>query len=293
MARDGAAIKFNADNLARQALCLLLGQGFATHKFGFVQLHEDTEASLKGRDVVAQFIAIEGQAHLKAQGISASEAAGFHLARSHQGLPSANDIGMGAIHLEAVLARIARAADDEGLAVFLQRGKVVELHVLQLHAQHLAAHLFGLRALNGQLSVVLALILGLYVESLGLAFYPGIVLVDVGGIDNEEELRLAHFIDEEVINSSAVFVEHHAVEYFAHGRTAHVVGEDVLHEAFGLGTRHKDFAHVAHVENTASLAHSIVFVCNIGILKRHLKTAKRHHLGAQLYMFLVETGSLV
>ena len=57
--------------------------------------------------------------------------------------------------------------------------------------------------------------------------------------------------------------------------------------------RHKDFAHMAHVENTASLAHSIVFVCNIGILKRHLKTAERHHLGAQLYMCLVETGSLV
>ena len=75
------------------------------------------------------------------------------------------------------------------------------------------------------------------------------------------------------------------------GCAGHVVGEDVLHVAFSFRTRHEHFAHVAHVEHAAGVAHSLVLVGDVGVLYRHFKTAERHHFGTEGNMAVVKTSS--
>ena len=194
---------------------------------------------------------------------------------------------MGTIDLEAVLARVACAADDDGLAADLNLLEGVEHELGTVQAERGQHQRLCLGSLDGELGVVVALVLGLGVEALDLLLNPGVVLVDVGSVDDEEEVVLAHLIDEQVIHSAAVGIEHHAVEDLAHVGSGHVVRKDVLHEALSLRTRDAYFAHVANVEDADLLTYGIVLRRNVGIDERHVEAAKGHHLGAECYMLIM------
>ena len=143
-----------------------------------------------------------------------------------------------------------------------------------MQAQHFFDHGFGLGALHCELAVEVALVVKPYVEALHLLLHPLNVLVDVGGVNDKEEIVVAHLIDEEVINGAAVGIEHHAVEYLAVGGTGHVVGEDVLHVALCVGACDAHLAHVRDVEDSAVLAHGIVFIGDVGVLDGHDESAE-------------------
>ena len=128
--------------------------------------------------------------------------------------------------------------------------------------------------MHGELSVLVALMVEVDVEAGGVLFHPGHVLVDVGGVDDEEEVLLAHLIDEEVVHGAAVGIEHHAVVYLSDGCSADVVREDVLDVAFGIGARDAHFAHVTHVEYTAMLPYGIVLVGDVCVLNGHDEAAE-------------------
>ena len=200
---------------------------------------------------------------------------------------------MRGIDFKAVLAGIACAAHDNGLALHVHLLERVEHQFLTRQAQHLLNNLLGLRALHGQLPVVVALVLGHGVELLHLFAYPGKVLVDVGSVDDQEEALVALLIHQQVVDGSAIGVEHHAVEDFAHGGTADVVGEDVLHEFLSLAARHQHLAHVAHVEHTAGGSYGHVLIGNVGVLNWHLESTKGDHLGPFLDVSLIETSPFV
>ena len=88
-------------------------------------------------------------------------------------------------------------------------------------------------------------------------------------------------------------MEHHAVEDFACGCAGYVVGKNVLHKALGILAPYEHFAHVADIEYAAGMANGIVLIRDIGVLKRHFKTAEGNDFRSQLYVLPVEACSFV
>ena len=89
------------------------------------------------------------------------------------------------------------------------------------------------------------------VVALCLLLHPLPVFVDVGGVDDDEIVVVAHLIDEKVIDRATVGIEHHAVENLACGHVADVVGENVVDILFCLMSSHCHFAHVTDIKHTA------------------------------------------
>ena len=289
MAGHGVAVELDAAQTLGRTLGLLLQQGLLADEVVLVKLHEHAQAGHHRGDLVAQLVAVEGQAHLEAQRVAATEAAGLH-AGLDQLVPAAADVLVGTVELETVLARIARAGDDDGLAVLLQRLHLVELQVAAGNLQHLLDRGLGLGTLDGELAVVVALVAQHDVEAFGLLLEPLHVLVDVGGVDREDVVVLLQLADAGVIDHATVLVAEHAVDHLARSHRADVVGENVVDVLLGLGTGDAHLAHVAHVEHTDVLANGIVLVNNATILDRHVKTAERGHQGSQSHMLIMKTS---
>ena len=288
----GTACQFYAHNLACQSFCLLLGKSLLADEVLLVEFHEHAKASLQRSDVVGKFIAVKRQANLKPQCVAATKGTWLHT-MGNELVPCTLYVGMASVHLETILARVARAAHDESLSLRVHGLEGIECQILASQPQALCHHLLRIRSLQGYLSVDVALVHGNHIESLCLSLYPGIVLIDIGGIDDEEELVVRHLVDKQIVHGAAILMQHHAIVYLAHGSTGNVVGEDVLHELLRLGTAHQHLAHVAHVEHAACLAHGIVLVHDVGVLDGHLKAPERHHLGTQCNVLVVKTCSFI
>ena len=114
---DSLVGQLDAHDATLRAFGLLLLQGFLTEELFLVELAEHRQTGHHGRDVVAQLVAVEGQTHLEAQGVATAQSAGQTALALHELVPRAADIVGRAIDLEAVLTGIARAAQDDGLAV--------------------------------------------------------------------------------------------------------------------------------------------------------------------------------
>ena len=128
--------------------------------------------------------------------------------------------------------------------------------------------------MHGKLAVEVALVVELDVEACCVLLHPSYILVDVCRIDDEEEVVLAHLIDQQVINRSAVGVEHHTVVYLSDGCSSHIIREDVLNILLSVGTCDAHFAHVTHIEDAAMLTHGIVLVGDVRVLDGHDEAAK-------------------
>ena len=93
-----------------------------------------------------------------------------------------------------------------------------------------------------------------------MLLHPGHVLVDVGGVDHEEKVVLAHLVYQQVVYSASVGIAHHAVEDLADGGVFHIVGEDVVHIPLGIGALDAYLTHVRYIEHTAVLAHGVMLL---------------------------------
>ena len=197
---------------------------------------------------------------------------------------------MHAINLETVLARVARAADDDGLRRAVEVGYFLERVERQLAAgqlQHLLHHALSLGTLHRQLSVVVALVGNGHLISLGQFLYPLDILVDVGSVDDQQETVGGLLVDQQVVHHAAIVVAHHAVENLPDGHSAHIVGKDVVHKVFGIVARDQHLAHVAHVEHTTGRTHGVVLVDDGCVLDGHVKASKGLHQRPQGHMFFV------
>ena len=235
-------------------------------------------------------MSVEWESHLEAQGVAAAESAGKHLARSDERIPHLIYIGVRAIQLESVLARISRAAGNDGLAVNLYLLEGVEGKVAYIELEQALHHLFALGALHGHLTIVVRLIVDDHVVALALLHYPGMVLIDVRCVHHQQIFPFAHGIHEQVIHAAPVGVAHDAVVDLAVGRTGDVVGEDVVDKLLGIRAADEDFAHVRHVEHAAGFAHGRVLLLDAGIFDGHIKSAERAHLGSESHVLVVQTG---
>ena len=284
----GLVVQFDAHQFAAYALGLLFQQGFAANELRLVELHKHRQSGHDGRNVLTQLVAIERQPHLEAQRVATAEAAGLHLG-GYQLVPALADVVVRGIYFESVLTRVTGTRDD-GLAYHLAG---VEHQIRALKPQHRLDDMLRLRPLNGYLSVKVGLVLQFDVEALGLLLHPRPVLVDVGGVDDQEEIVLAQLVDQQVVHRSAVFVAHHAVENLPHRHVCDVVGEDMVHVALGLAAPYCHLAHVAHVEQSDVFTDGGMLGCNTCILikQRHVEASELDHHGPQRHVLVVQTGT--
>ena len=146
--------------------------------------------------------------------------------------------------------------------------------------------------MHGQLAVVVALVLEVDVEARHLFLHPRHILIDVGRVDDEEEVVVAHFIDEQVIDRAAVGVAHHPIVDLSDGRIGDIIGEDVLHVALCIGPCDAHFAHVRDIEDTAVLAHGVVLIGDVRVLNGHDESAEGRHQCAECHVAVIKAGFL-
>ena len=111
------------------------------------------------------------------------------------------------VYLESVFACVACAAYYY-VAKLLEG---VERELAAWHRQHLLDHALSLRALHGELCVIVRLVLQVDVVAIGILLHPCPVFVDVGCVDYEEVFIVGHLVYEQVVYGAPVFVEHHSV----------------------------------------------------------------------------------
>ena len=181
---------------------------------------------------------------------------------------------MRAVDFETVLSGISCAADDDFLIAGVDGLASVEGEFAAPDAEHIFYDVFGFRSLHGNLAVIVRAVVEVDVEALHVLAHPIHVLVDVGCVDDKEEVALAHAVDEQVVDGAAVGVAHHAIEDFSVCGTGDVIGEDVVDIALGILALDAHLAHVGDVEDTAVLAHGVVLFDDGGILDGHVESTE-------------------
>ena len=97
-------------------------------------------------------------------------------------------------------------------------------------------------------------------------------------------------VNEQVIDRSAVRVQHHSVKHLALLVSPYLIGENMVYEAFGVRSAYEYLAHVGDVEHSGSVAHCIVLLYDGAVLNRHNEACERTHLGSECQMLLIEAG---
>ena len=151
---------------------------------------------------------------------------------------------MACVDFEAVFTGVARAAHDDGFAIILHGLECVENEVGSVDFEHALQHGFAVGTLYGELTVDVALVVNLHVEVFSVFHNPSHVLIDIGGVDNEEKVVFAHLVHQQVVDGATVGVEHHAVEDFTHWGIGDVVGEYIVYEFFCFRACDFHFTHV-------------------------------------------------
>lgn len=132
-AGNGPVGYFYANQFPLYSPGLLGDQGILAYEFILVQLAEHRESCHYGRYVRAEFVSVERETGLEAEGIPATEPARDH-AGSKEGLPKIHyGIGSG-LDLESVLSGVAGWADYGTLAIELGIYEMIEHKAGKIHA---------------------------------------------------------------------------------------------------------------------------------------------------------------
>ena len=85
--------------------------------------------------------------------------------------------------------------------------------------------------------------------------YPEIVLLYIGSVDDQQiVIRLELLVNQKIIDSTSIRIEHHSVEDLAGSHGANVVSEYVVHEFFGIRTAYEYLAHMGDIEHSNLVA---------------------------------------
>ena len=108
----------------------------------------------------------------------------------------------------------------------------------------------------GYLTIKVATVLEVDVKACGMLLHPCPVLVDIGSIDDEEEVVLAHLVDQQIVDGTTILVAHHTIIDLTYGCASNVVGKDVLHIALCIPALHRNLSHVGDIEESNMFANS-------------------------------------
>ena len=239
-------------------------------------------------------MAIQRHSGLQAQGVAGAQAAGDEaelLACLAQDLPQLGAVLAGGVDLIAQLAGVAGAGDHAVHAGDLDvgQGGVIALGDL-VFGQQLLHDGRCLGALEGQLSHGVGDVLGLGAGQHVLG-HVGKVLFPVGGVHHGQVRLFAELIHHQVVDGAALLVAHGAVAHLVDGHAVVVVGQQVVQGVQGRGAGEQDLTHVGHIEQTALLADSHVFLDHArAILHRQQIPGEGDDLAALLHVDIVQRG---
>ena len=77
-----------------------------------------------------------------------------------------------------------------------------------------------------------------------MLLHPRPVFIDIGCVDNEEEVVLAQLIHQQIIDGTAILIAHHTIIDFPNRSTCDIVGEYMLDITLSILTLDRHFAHV-------------------------------------------------
>ena len=290
-ARNGLVVQFHTHQFACGAFGLLACKSLLAYELLLVQFAEHSETGLDRADAVRELVAVKRQARLETQSVAAAESARNN-ACIEQYIPKFRSAFAVGVELEAVLSGVAGAAEYEPASLPLRLAVAVEAELGRLgESQGIDNEFLCPRALYGYLSPAVRGIVENHVEAGGLLLYPGEVLRYVGCVDHEQEVAVLELpVNEQVIDRSAVRVQHHSVEHLALLVSPYFICENMVYEALGVRSAYEYLAHVRDIEHSGSVAHCIVLLDDGAVLNRHDKARERTHLGPECQMLLIEAG---
>ena len=123
--------------------------------------------------------------------------------------------------------------------------------------------------------------------------HPCPILIDVCGIDDDKKVVFTHLIHEQVIYRSTILIAHHAIENLSRFHSPNIVGKDMINVCLGIWSLDSHLTHVRHVEHATGSSNSLVLVLDVGILDRHVESAKWTDQCSKSNMLVVKTRSFI
>src|SRR5690606_8052749 len=120
---------------------------------------------------------------------------------------------------------------------------------------------------------------------------PRMVLLDVRGVDDEQEMVVREPVDEQIVDEGALRRGERGILRLADLQLRDVVAGQVLERRERVAPGHLDLAHVADIEEACPGANGQVLVRDAAVLDGHFPPAERHHPGAKGEMAGVERRS--
>ncbi|OPZ88634.1 MAG: hypothetical protein BWY75_01512 [bacterium ADurb.Bin425] len=121
-------------------------------------------------------------------------------------------------------------------------------------------------------------------ELRSMALEPGKVFINVGSVNNQHEIVFSS-VDNQIVHSAAILIAKLRIKSTIwHGKTIHIVCDDILHKISGTLASNQKFAHMRNIEETDLLAGCHMLSDNRLVLNRHIPTGKIHHACIQLPM---------
>ena len=154
-------------------------------------------------------------------------------------------------------------------------------------------NVLGLGALNGDGGVLRRDVGDLHIKGLRLPAQMDQILVNVAGVDHQQELLFLKAVQIYVIDGIAVLIGHDGILGLVHVQGQDIAGNDVLQERDPIGAFNDQTAHVRHVEDAAGTAAVQMLGHNAGgVLNGHFPSAEVHQSGAGRHMRGIELGAL-
>src|SRR6266699_4382882 len=135
-ATDTTIQHLNTDKLTFWTLFLYLEQGIASDKVTLIELDGPAEATFEGIGLLVQFMAVEAETGLQAQGIACSQASRQQTLRftcCQEIIPELDDIDRCAVKFKAIFTCIASTRDETVYAIYAASLKVVIANTRQIN----------------------------------------------------------------------------------------------------------------------------------------------------------------
>ena len=161
---------------------------------------------------------------------------------------------------------------------------------LQIRVREGVQNFLGPWPLDRQEAHFVGSVLKRHIERLRTLGDPLPILDPSSGVHHQHEV-IGHTIDDEIVENTTVLGTHRRVLALPHRQTLRIVYAHELHQIESLGAADQELPHVRNVEDTAHLTHGPVLSRNPSrVLDRHLIAGKRHHLGPETKVHIVEGG---